>query len=74
MSSADRRREPGIFDSHRRGHFHDSDHHLNNAVELPAIGYGVFQRPPDETVVAVEAAPLAVGRRFAKDDEVCRQP
>jgi len=35
---------------------------LNNGVELPALGYGVFQTPPDETVAAVEAA-LAAGYR-----------
>jgi diketogulonate reductase-like aldo/keto reductase len=35
---------------------------LNNGVELPALGFGVFQTPPDETVAAVEAA-LAVGYR-----------
>jgi 2,5-diketo-D-gluconate reductase A len=35
---------------------------LNNAVELPAIGFGVFQTPPDETAVAVEAA-LRAGYR-----------
>jgi len=35
---------------------------LNNGVELPAIGFGVFQTPPDETAVAVEAA-LRVGYR-----------
>src|SRR5438552_5989178 len=29
---------------------------LNNAVELPAIGFGVFQTPPDATVGAVETA------------------
>ena len=29
---------------------------LNNGVELPALGLGVFQSPPAETVVAVEAA------------------
>ena len=29
---------------------------LNNGVELPAVGFGVFQTPPDETAVAVEAA------------------
>jgi diketogulonate reductase-like aldo/keto reductase len=29
---------------------------LNNAVELPALGLGVFQSPPDETLTAVEAA------------------
>ncbi|MGH8967009.1 MAG: aldo/keto reductase, partial [Actinomycetes bacterium] len=35
---------------------------LNNGVEMPALGYGVFQTPPDETVAAVEAA-LATGYR-----------
>ncbi|WP_285105956.1 aldo/keto reductase [Promicromonospora sp. MEB111] len=35
---------------------------LNNGVALPALGYGVFQTPPDETVAAVEAA-LSVGYR-----------
>ena len=35
---------------------------LNNGVELPAVGFGVFQTPPDETAVAVEAA-LRVGYR-----------
>ena len=29
---------------------------LNNGVELPSIGFGVFQTPPDETIAAVEAA------------------
>jgi diketogulonate reductase-like aldo/keto reductase len=35
---------------------------LNNGVELPAIGFGVFQTPPDETAVAVQTA-LRVGYR-----------
>ncbi|GAA3216099.1 aldo/keto reductase [Dactylosporangium siamense] len=35
---------------------------LNNGVELPAIGFGVFQTPPDETRTAVDAA-LAAGYR-----------
>jgi 2,5-diketo-D-gluconate reductase A len=35
---------------------------LNNGVEIPAIGLGVFQAPPEETVVAVEAG-LATGYR-----------
>jgi diketogulonate reductase-like aldo/keto reductase len=35
---------------------------LNNAVEMPAIGLGVFQTPPEETKAAVEAA-LATGYR-----------
>ncbi len=35
---------------------------LNNGVEIPALGLGVFQTPPDETRSAVEAA-LARGYR-----------
>ena len=35
---------------------------LNNGVELPAIGFGVFQTPPDETRAAVAAA-LEAGYR-----------
>jgi diketogulonate reductase-like aldo/keto reductase len=35
---------------------------LNNGVELPAIGFGVFQTPPDETRSAVGAA-LSAGYR-----------
>jgi diketogulonate reductase-like aldo/keto reductase len=35
---------------------------LNNGVEMPALGLGVFQTPPDETRDAVRAA-LAVGYR-----------
>jgi 2,5-diketo-D-gluconate reductase A len=35
---------------------------LNSGVELPAVGYGVFQTPPEETAVAVEAA-LRAGYR-----------
>jgi 2,5-diketo-D-gluconate reductase A len=35
---------------------------LNNGVEIPALGYGVFQTPPDETITAVETA-LATGYR-----------
>jgi diketogulonate reductase-like aldo/keto reductase len=29
---------------------------LNNGVEMPALGLGVFQSPPEETVAAVETA------------------
>jgi diketogulonate reductase-like aldo/keto reductase len=36
---------------------------LNNGVELPMIGLGVFQSPPAETVGAVEAA-LSTGYRM----------
>ncbi|MGW5382190.1 aldo/keto reductase [Nocardia sp. NPDC003963] len=35
---------------------------LNNGVEMPALGFGVYQTPPDETVAAVESA-LATGYR-----------
>ena len=35
---------------------------LNNGVTLPAIGFGVFQTPPDQTAVAVVEA-LRVGYR-----------
>ncbi len=35
---------------------------LNNGVEMPAIGLGVFQTPPEETRSAVEAA-LSAGYR-----------
>src|SRR3954467_14850751 len=35
---------------------------LNNGVEMPALGLGVFQTPPEETRTAVEAA-LSTGYR-----------
>jgi 2,5-diketo-D-gluconate reductase A len=35
---------------------------LNNGVQIPAVGFGVFQTPPDETVTAVQTA-LEVGYR-----------
>ena len=35
---------------------------LNNGVEIPALGFGVFQTPPDETRSAVAAA-LSAGYR-----------
>jgi diketogulonate reductase-like aldo/keto reductase len=35
---------------------------LNNGVQMPPIGFGVFQSPPEETTEAVEAA-LANGYR-----------
>ncbi len=35
---------------------------LNNGVELPALGFGVFQTPPEQTRSAVEAA-LSTGYR-----------
>src|SRR2546423_1007319 len=36
---------------------------LNNSVEMPALGFGVFQTPPDETRDAVRAA-LDTGYRL----------
>lgn len=36
---------------------------LNNGVEMPALGFGVFQTPPEETVAAVAEA-LKVGYRL----------
>src|SRR5438067_13403099 len=36
---------------------------LNNGVEMPALGFGVFQTPPDETRDAARAA-LASGYRL----------
>ena len=35
---------------------------LNNNIEMPALGLGVFQTPPDETRAAVLAA-LSTGYR-----------
>jgi 2,5-diketo-D-gluconate reductase A len=35
---------------------------LNNGVQIPALGFGVFQTPPDETIAAVTTA-LATGYR-----------
>ncbi|MGH8639755.1 MAG: hypothetical protein ACREUZ_21720 [Burkholderiales bacterium] len=36
---------------------------LNNGVEMPALGLGVFQSPPEQTAAAVESA-LAQGYRL----------
>lgn len=36
---------------------------LNNGVELPALGFGVFQTPPEQTQAAVEEA-LRIGYRM----------
>src|SRR4051812_36275497 len=36
---------------------------LNNGVTMPALGFGVFQSPPEETTAAVEAA-LGEGYRL----------
>jgi diketogulonate reductase-like aldo/keto reductase len=45
---------------------------LNNGVELPAIGFGVFQTPPDETATAVEVA-LRAGYRHIDTARRVRQ-
>ena len=34
---------------------------LNNGIEMPALGFGVFQTPPDETREAVQAALPVIG-------------
>ena len=36
---------------------------LNNGVVMPALGFGVFQTPPDETIESVETA-LRIGYRL----------
>jgi diketogulonate reductase-like aldo/keto reductase len=36
---------------------------LNNGIQMPAVGLGVFQSPPDQTASAVESA-LAEGYRL----------
>ncbi len=36
---------------------------LNNGVQLPALGFGVFQTPPDVTQAATEEA-IRVGYRL----------
>jgi diketogulonate reductase-like aldo/keto reductase len=36
---------------------------LNSGIQIPALGLGVFQSPPDETAAAVESA-IAVGYRL----------
>lgn len=38
------------------------DFTLNNGITMPALGFGVFQTPPDETIAAVETA-LQTGYR-----------
>jgi diketogulonate reductase-like aldo/keto reductase len=36
---------------------------LNDGVEMPVLGLGVFQSPPEETTAAVEAA-IGIGYRL----------
>jgi diketogulonate reductase-like aldo/keto reductase len=43
---------------------------LNNGVEMPALGLGVFQTPPDETRDAVRAA-LEAGYRHVDTAAAC---
>src|SRR5690348_16256055 len=49
-----RRAEGGVMSSSSRP--------LNNGMQIPAVGFGVFQTPPDETATAVQTA-LEVGYR-----------
>jgi 2,5-diketo-D-gluconate reductase A len=44
---------------------------LNNGVEIPQLGFGVYQIPPDETAEAVQAA-LEVGYRHIDTAEMYR--
>ncbi len=44
---------------------------LNNGVEIPQLGFGVFQVPPEETVEAVTAA-LDIGYRHIDTAEMYR--
>ena len=43
---------------------------LNNGVPIPALGFGVFQTPPDETIVAVTTALEKISNtiRLTKDE------
>ncbi len=43
--------------------------HLNNGVQIPQLGFGVYQIPPEETVEAVRTA-LAVGYRHIDTAEM----
>jgi diketogulonate reductase-like aldo/keto reductase len=43
---------------------------LNSEVEMPALGLGVFQTPPEETRAAVEAA-LTSGYRLIDTAAAC---
>jgi diketogulonate reductase-like aldo/keto reductase len=43
---------------------------LNNSVTTPALGLGVFQSPPEQTVAAVETA-LHVGYRLIDTAAAC---
>jgi 2,5-diketo-D-gluconate reductase A len=43
---------------------------LNNGVEMPVLGLGVFQSPPEETSAAVETA-IATGYRLIDTAAPC---
>lgn len=59
---------------HRLGRTPYADLKLNNGVQMPALGLGVFQTPPEETRAAVEAALEAgcVSTRSGRDGFVQR--
>ena len=44
---------------------------LNNGVEMPLLGLGVFQTPPDETRDAVQAA---LGSGYRHIDTAAKSP
>ena len=44
---------PGRSDQRLRAH--EGERRLNNGVEMPILGFGVFQIPPDDTERAVIA-------------------
>src|SRR4051794_29661267 len=53
---------PAASRGDQAGPMSSSSFTLNNGVEIPAVGFGVFQTPPDETIAAVATA-LAAGYR-----------
>jgi diketogulonate reductase-like aldo/keto reductase len=40
---------------------------LNNGLEMPALGLGVFQPPADETRDAVRRSPMSAGKDSRAD-------
>jgi len=44
---------------------------LNNGVEIPALGFGVFQPPPAETIAAIYALDTVV-RGGPEPDRITR--
>src|SRR4051812_22806774 len=53
---------PGWPHRTQAGAMSSSSFTLNNGVQIPALGFGVFQTAPEETVTAVQTA-LEVGYR-----------